>query len=91
MPIIKIPSPLQSYVGNNKSLRLDGSTIEEVIFNLMKTYPGLKSQILDPEGNFRSFISIFLNEININYITDGIKSLVNEDDQIVIVASMAGG
>lgn len=91
MPVIKIPAPLQSYVGNQRSMKIEGSNIEEVIINLTIIYPGLKSQIFDPEGLLRSFVSIFLEDVNSNSLKEGLKTLVKEDDQIVIIASMAGG
>jgi molybdopterin converting factor small subunit len=91
MPIIKIPSPLQSYVGNQRAIRIDGSSIEEVILNLTKTYPSIKPQILDPEGFLRPFVTVFLQDKNTKDLEDGLKTSVMEDDQIVILASMAGG
>lgn len=91
MPIIKIPSPLQSYVGNQKSIKIGGSSIEEVILNLTKTYPSIKPQIFDPEGFLRPFIMVFLQDKNTKDLKEGLKTSVEEDDLIVIIASMAGG
>lgn len=91
MPVLKLPSPLQSYVGNQRSILIDGSSIEEVIINLTNTYPQVKPQIFNPEGDIRSFISIFVHSTNIKDLKDGLKTKVREDDQIVILASMAGG
>jgi len=91
MPIIKIPSPLQSYIGDQKSLTISGSNVEEVIINLVKRYPVIKPHIFDPEGRLRSFITIFLGEVNIKDTRNGMKTLVKDDDQLVIVTSMAGG
>jgi molybdopterin converting factor small subunit len=91
MPIIKIPSPLQSYVGNQRSIIIRGSSIEEVILNLTKAHPDIKPQIIDPEGLLRPFITIFLQDKNTKDLKEGLRTPVKEDDNIVIIASMAGG
>jgi len=91
MSIINIPSPLQSYVEGQKSVDIDGSSIEEVILNLVEKYPGLKQQIFDPQGNMRAFLAIFFGGVKINDLKDGFHTLVKEEDQLDIIASMAGG
>jgi molybdopterin converting factor small subunit len=91
MPIIKIPSPLQPYVESQRSLMIEGSTIEEVFSNLTTKYPGIRPHLFDPERKFRSFISIFLRDVNVKDLKNGMKSRVAEDDELTVIASMAGG
>jgi adenylyltransferase/sulfurtransferase len=91
MPIVKIPTPLQSYVDGQKAIIVDGSTVNEAILNLAKKYPSIKQHIFDPEGRLRAFIKIFLEEENIKELVDGLDLVIKEGDSLVIIASIAGG
>lgn len=91
MPYIKIPSPLQPYVDSQRSLKIEGSTIEEVFSNLVIKYPGIRQHLFDPEGNYRSFISIFFGNVNIKDLKKGKLTKVEDDDELTVIASMAGG
>jgi molybdopterin converting factor small subunit len=91
MPIIKIPSALQSYADGQKSVIIEGATIKEVVVNLTKNFPGLKHQILDPEGNLRAFVNLYLGNVNVKDLKEKHNAIVSVDDIIVIIASISGG
>jgi len=91
MPLIKFPAPLQAYVDSKRSLVIEGSTIGEVFSNLTLKYPGIKPHLFDPEGNYRSFISIFLGNVNYKDIKKAEMTRVEDDDELTVIASMAGG
>ena len=88
--IVEIPSALKQYVNNHDQVEVSGNSIEEAFINLCKEYSGLKQNLFDENGNFRSFINIYLNDNDIRY-ADGMHSIVKDGDSIQIVPSIAGG
>ena len=78
------------FLYTNQSDWVKGNSIEEIFINLCKEYTELKQNLFDENGNFRSFINIYLNDNDIRY-ADGMHSIVKDGDSIQIVPSIAGG
>jgi molybdopterin converting factor small subunit len=91
MPNIKIPSPLQSYVEGKTNIFVEATTVQDTIQNLAELYPAIKPHLIDKEGRLRTFINIFVDGENIKELQDGQNSRVNENSQLSILASIAGG
>ena len=88
--IIEIPSALKPYVKNQDQVEVSGNSIEEVFEALCNDYNDIKKNLFDEDGNFRSFINIYINDNDIRY-ANGVKSVVMDGDSIQIVPSLAGG
>ena len=77
-----------------------GSTTEDVGFDksleaavldgLVATYPGLREQLLTPDGGLNRFVNVYLNDEDIRYLAE-LKTPTGERDTIVILPAMAGG
>ncbi len=58
---------------------------------LEEKFPGIKARVLDDvTGDIHPFISIFLNDNDIQYLR-GLETQVKDGDEIVIVPAIAGG
>ena len=89
MSTIRIPTPLRNYTDGTAIVSLTGNTIREALGDLIQQYPALK-QHLCQDGRLRSFVNIYLNQEDIRYL-EGIDTIVNENDQLILVPSIAGG
>lgn len=87
---VLIPTPLRPYVGNQDSLQLQGTTIREILNNLITEHQDLKRHLFSEDGKLRNFVNIYLNDEDIRYLQKEDTS-VQEGDQISIVPSIAGG
>jgi molybdopterin converting factor small subunit len=87
---ILIPTPLRTYVGDNASIVVAGTTIGEVLDNLASAHPSLKGHLYNEEGRLRSFVNVYLNEENIRYLQRE-ETPVSEGDTLSIIPSIAGG
>ena len=67
-----------------------GATIDEVITDLEKNYPGIKARICDESGAVRKFVNIFANEEDIRYL-DNLNTPVKDSDEVSIIPAIAGG
>ena len=87
---VYIPTALQRSVGQQETIRLPGSTVKEVLDQLVTQYSELKSHLYTEQGQLRSFINVFVNDEDIRH-TEGLNTRVAEKDAITIVPSIAGG
>jgi molybdopterin converting factor small subunit len=89
MATIRIPTPLRAYAGGNKEVSTSGGTVGEALADLTGQYPDLKQHLYN-DGQLRSFVNIFLGEEDIRYL-DGVETPIDDDTQLRIIPSIAGG
>jgi adenylyltransferase/sulfurtransferase len=87
---LRIPTPLRTYAGDQDSIQVEGTTINEVLETLTAEYPNLKKHLYSEDGQLRSFVNIYLNDEDIRYLEKE-DTAVSDGDTISIVPSIAGG
>lgn len=90
MPTIEIPTPLRPYANNQAKITVSGSTVREVLNDLLTQHPALEKHIKDRKGNIRSFVNIYIGDEDIRAL-DQEDTEVDETDELVIIPSIAGG
>ena len=90
MPTLHIPALMKTYVNNQVEIHLEGSTISEVLSDLTMRYPSIKPHIMDKNGDLRRYINLFINATNIKDL-DGVKTILQENDKIILLPSISGG
>jgi len=90
MSTVFIPAVLRPAVGGVKSLELDGSTVGELVSALLERHPGLRGQLLTPEGELNRFVNVYVNGQDVRYL-DGLSTPVGERDEVRLLPAMAGG
>ena len=90
MPIVRFPAVMKYYVDNQSEFSVPGSTISELLENLLARYPSLKPHLLDTKGELRRHFNIFVNGTHIREL-DGMDTQLKEDDKVILMASAAGG
>jgi molybdopterin synthase sulfur carrier subunit len=87
---VRIPAPLRKLTKEQPVVDIAGKTVEEILANLEKNYPGMKERICDENGQIRRFINVFVNGEDIRF-KEGAKTAVAEDAEISIIPAIAGG
>ncbi len=91
MPIqVTIPTPLRNLTGGKDTVDAAGATVGEIIADLDKNYPGLKTRLCDESGKIRRFVNFYINGEDIRFMQDQ-ETLVKENDEVSIVPAIAGG
>ena len=85
-----IPTPLRKFTNDKGSFESAGSTVEDVIQDLVKEYQGLKPHLYDGEGKLRSFVRIYVGDEDIHSLERG-QTAVGADTVISIIPAIAGG
>jgi adenylyltransferase/sulfurtransferase len=90
MPTLRIPTPLRTYTGGQSEVAVAGGTVAEALNSLTGLYPTLKPHLFNGAGELRPFVNLFLNEENIRDL-QGVETHLQEEDQVLIIPSIAGG
>ena len=89
MAAVRIPPTLRAEVGGARELEADGSTVAEVIDDLIERYPPLASQLLQG-GELAPFVNVYLGGEDVR-TRDGLETEVRDGDQLILLPAMAGG
>ena len=90
MPTVRFPAPMKFYVDHQSEFFVAGSTVNELIENVLAKYPALKPHLFDANGDLRRHFNIFVNGIHLRELA-GMETQLKEDDKIILMASAAGG
>jgi len=90
MSSVFIPSPLRRYTAGQSKVQISGSTVNEIIENLERQYPGVKSRLCDESGQIKRYVNVFVNDEEIRAL-QGADTRLSDKDEISIVPAMAGG
>ena len=91
MPItVRIPTPLQKLTGDKPEIVAIGGTVQELLADLERQYPGFKDRLCDPQGRLRRFVNIYVNEEDIRFLKAEATPL-KDGDEVSIIPAIAGG
>jgi len=85
-----IPQVLRASAGGNKQVELAGSSVREVVDNLVTQYPSLRGQLLAEDGGLNRFVNVYVNGQDVRYL-DGLSTPLGDADELRLLPAMAGG
>jgi molybdopterin synthase sulfur carrier subunit len=71
-------------------VKAPGDTVDDVIADLERQFPGLKERLFEDNGELRRFINVYVNEEDIRFL-QGMKTALKQSDVVSIVPAIAGG
>jgi molybdopterin converting factor small subunit len=71
-------------------VQASGSTIGEVLQDLVQTYPGMAGQVVTSDGSLHKFVNVYRNDDDVRYL-DRLDTKVTDTDVISILPAVAGG
>ncbi len=90
MATVFIPPVLRPSMGNAKQISAQGATLTEVLEDLFSRFPGVKEQVLAPEGGLNTFINVYVNNEDVRFLK-GLDTPVGPNDTVRLLPAMAGG
>lgn len=90
MAKIIIPTPLRKFTEQNRSFNTDKDNLSEAIQDFVEEYPEVENNLLDEEGNIRSFIKVYIGDEEIDPNKNGSFKL-SDETEVSIVPAIAGG
>ncbi len=92
MPVIPvhIPAVLADVTGCARTIEARGSTVREVLEDVVSKVPTLRIHLYEESGNFRTHVLCFLNETNTRWLSS-LETPVTESDELTILQAVSGG
>jgi MoaD family protein len=87
---VKFPAVLRANVGGAREVDATGSTIGEVLDQLVGTFPSLRDQLFTDDGELNRFVNVYVNGQDVRYL-DGTATAVDDRDEVRLLPAMAGG
>ena len=87
---VVIPSIFSRFVGGQNMIALSAATVGDAIAALVETNPEMRSQLHDSEGRLLRYLQLFVNDDNINDLS-GLETRLNDGDELLLIAALAGG
>ena len=89
MTRVRIPPTLRGEVGGQREVEASGSTLREVIDDLVGRFPGLGRQVLE-DGNVAPFVNVYVNSEDARTL-QGLDTPVETGSTVILLPAMAGG
>ena len=86
---VHIPTPMRQHTDNQAVVEATGTTVQNLLDNLGKKYPGIVSRLFE-NGQVRRFVNVYLNDEDIRYL-DSLQTAVKDGDEVSIIPAVAGG
>jgi molybdopterin converting factor small subunit len=91
MPVsVRLPTIMRTHAGGQSEVSAQGSTIGEVIDDLVLQFPGTATHLRAPDGGVHKFVNVYLNDEDVRYLGK-LDTPVKDGDQVSIVPAVAGG
>lgn len=84
---VSLPSQLHSYSGGVSRVEARGETVDLVLTDLDRRFPGIRFRVIDEQNRIRRHLRIFLGQ---EAVTD-IGRAVGNADEILIFGALSGG
>jgi molybdopterin synthase sulfur carrier subunit len=87
---VRLPTILRPAAGGQSTVPVEGETVGEVVQGLIDLHPGLKDQLLTPEGQLHRHLTVYLNDDDIRYL-GRLDTKVGPGDTLTLMPAVAGG
>jgi molybdopterin converting factor small subunit len=91
MPVeVRLPTVLRPHAGGSSTVTANGTTIGEVLLDLVATYPGMAGQVLTDEGTLHRFVNVYVDDDDVRYL-EQLDTKVPNGATVSILPAVAGG
>ena len=87
---VRIPTPLRSLTSDQDVVEAAGDTLQHLILDLDRQFPGIGDRIVDEDGEIRRFVNLFVNGEDVRFL-EGLRTALSQGDEVSIVPAVAGG
>ena len=84
---VRLPTPLVDYTQNVRDVEGVGETLDGLLRDLDRQYPGIRFRMIDEQDMVRAHIKLFVN----GELERSLDTPLTARDTIIIVAALSGG
>jgi molybdopterin converting factor small subunit len=82
-----IPSSLRSYTGGKATVDASAPTVDELLRELDRRYPGFRFRVVDEQDGLRPHIRVTVNSEVISDLAVALKA----EDEVALIQAFSGG
>ncbi len=84
---VLLPSQLTSYTGGESRLEAVGGTIDEVLKDLDRRFPGIRFRVVDEQDRVRRHMRLFIGRDEAR----DVRKQLAASDELLIFGALSGG
>ena len=84
---VTLPTPLVDYTGGLREVEASGKTLDDLLRDLDRQYPGIRFRMIDEQDRIRAHIKLFVNA----ELERSLDAPLTAKDKVIIVAALSGG
>jgi molybdopterin synthase sulfur carrier subunit len=84
---VHLGSPLRQYTGGAATVSAEGTTLEEVLSDLDRRFPGMRFRMIDEQQRIRSHIRIFIGA----QAAPDLQRAVGPQQPVHLLCALSGG
>ena len=84
---VLIPSQLQSYTDGATRLEAAGATVDLVLNDLDRRFPGIRFRVIDEQDRVRRHMRVFANGDPVSDVATPLR----DGDEVLIFGALSGG
>ena len=82
-----LPTPLAEYTRHAREVQGEGATLDQLLADLDRRYPGIRFRVVDEQGAIRPHIKMFVNRVQARRL----DVELGPADEVLVVAALSGG
>jgi len=84
---VSIPSQLQSYCAGASRVEATGATVDQVLRDLDRRFPGIRFRVVDEQDRIRRHMRIFVGSEAATELTAPLEA----GDEVLLFGALSGG
>ena len=89
MSTVRIPPTLRAETGGERQVSAAGSTVREVLDDLMSRFPGLRTQLVE-DDDIAPFVNVYVEGEDVR-TREGLETPIPEGSTVILLPALAGG
>ena len=82
-----IPTPLRAYTGDRSEVEASGATLDELLADLDRRFPGIRFRMIDEQDAIRRHMRIWINRDEVRTL----DARLSRSDEVTIIQALSGG
>ena len=84
---VALPTPLADYTNGTRDVEAVGDTLDHLLRDLDRQYPGIRFRMIDEQDRIRAHIKLFVNA----ELERSLDAPLTGRESVIIVAALSGG
>ena len=84
---VRIPTPLRSYTGQAPVVHAEGTTVDELLTDLDRQFPGIRFRMVDEQHRLRTHMKVFVG----NDMTRDLGTRLDGVPEVTLMQALSGG